>query len=75
LREPLQEEEVRTLLQTPEVKVRTLSKSETPSTSLSEELPGPLKGLEDLMDLETQEHQENQRYLPIISFPSNQEER
>jgi len=41
------------------VKVRTLSKSETPSTSLSEELPGPLEGLEDLMDLETPEHQEN----------------
>jgi hypothetical protein len=71
----LREEEVRTLLQTPEVKVRTLSESETPLTSLSEELPDPLEGLEDLMDLETPEHQENQRYPPIISFPSNQEER
>ena len=75
LHEPLQEEEARTLLRTLEVKVRTLSESETPSTSLLEELPGPLEGLEDLMDLETQEHQENQRYPPIISFPSNQEER
>jgi hypothetical protein len=60
LHEPLQEEEARTLLRTPEVKVRTLSESETPSTLLSEELPGPLEGLEDLMDLEAQEHQENQ---------------
>jgi len=42
---------------------------------LSEELPGPLEGLEYLMDLETPEHQENQQYPPIISFPSNQEER
>jgi hypothetical protein len=65
----LQEEEARTLLRTPEVKVRTLSKSETPSTSLSEELPGPLE------DLEALELQENQQYPPIISFPSNQEER
>jgi hypothetical protein len=69
--EPLQEEEARTLLRTPEVKVRTLSESETPSTPLSEELPGPLEGLEDLMDLETPEHQKNQRYPPIILFPSN----
>jgi hypothetical protein len=29
-------------------------------TSLSEELPDPLEGLEDLMDLEIPEHQENQ---------------
>jgi hypothetical protein len=71
----LREEEARTLLQTPEVKVRTLSESETPSTSLSEELPDTLEGLEDLMDLEILEHQENQQYPPIISFPSNQEER
>jgi hypothetical protein len=70
----LQEEEARTLLRTLEVKVRTLSESETPSTSLLEELLGPLEGLEDLMDLEIPEHQENQRYPPIISFPSNQEE-
>jgi len=60
LHEPLREEEVRTLPQTPEVKVRTLSESETPLTSLLEELPDPLKGLEDLMDLEIPEHQENQ---------------
>ena len=72
--EPLQKE-ARTLLRTPEVKVRTLSESETPSTSLSEEHPDPLEGLEDLMDLEIPEHQENQRYPPIILFPSNQEER
>jgi hypothetical protein len=71
----LREEEVRTLPQTPEVKVRTLSESETLSTSLLEELPDPLEGLEDLMDLEIPEHQENQRYPPIILFPSNQEER
>jgi hypothetical protein len=71
----LQEEEARTLLQTPEVKVRTLSESETPSTSLSEELPDPLEGLEDLMDLEIPEHQENQRYPPIILSPSSQEEK
>jgi hypothetical protein len=70
-----EEEEMRTLPQTPEVKVRTLSKSETLSTSLLEELPDPLEGLEDLMDLEILEHQENQRYPLIISFPSNQEER
>jgi hypothetical protein len=56
----LQEEEARTLLQTPEGKVRTLSESEKPSTSPLEELPGPLEGLEDLMDLEILEHQENQ---------------
>ena len=68
--EPLQKE-ARTLLRTPEVKVRTLSESETPSTSLLEELPGPLEGLEDLMDLETPEYQKNQRYPPIILFPSN----
>jgi hypothetical protein len=29
-------------------------------TLLSEELPDPLEGLEDLMDLEILEHQENQ---------------
>ena len=75
LHKPLWEEEVRTLPQTPEVKVRTLSESETLSTSLLEELPDPLEGLEDLMDLEIPEHQENQRYPPIILFPSNQEER
>jgi hypothetical protein len=75
LHEPLQEEEARTLLWTPEVKVKTLSKSEIPLTSPLEELPGPLEGLEDLMDLEIPEHQKNQQYPPIISFPSNQEER
>jgi hypothetical protein len=76
LRELLQEEEeAKTLLRTPKVKVRTLSESETPSTSLLEELPGPLEGLEDLMDLEAPENQEDQRYPPIILFPSNQEER
>jgi hypothetical protein len=73
---PLQEEEeAKNLLRTPEVKVRTLSGSETPSTSLSDELPGPLEGLEDLADLEAPEDQENQRYPPIILFPSNQQER
>jgi hypothetical protein len=56
LHKPLQEEEVRTLLRTPEVKVKTLSESETPSTSPSEELLGPLEGLEDLMDPEILEH-------------------
>jgi hypothetical protein len=68
-------EEVRNLPRTPEIKVRTLSGSETPSTLPSDELPDPLEGLEDLMDLEVQEDQENQRYPPIISFPSNQQER
>jgi hypothetical protein len=76
LREPLQEgEEVRNLPRTPEIKVRTLSGSETPSTLPSGELPDPLEGLEDLTDLEVPEDQENQRYPPIISFPSNQQER
>jgi len=76
LHKPLQEEEeTRTLPQTLEVKVRTLSESETLLTSLLEELPDPLEGLEDLMDLEIPEHQENQRYPLIILFPSNQEER
>jgi hypothetical protein len=59
LHEPLQEEEAKNLLWTPEVEVKTLSRSETPSTSLSDELPDPLKGLEDLMDLEALEDQEN----------------
>ena len=63
------------LLQTPEVKVRTLSGSETPLTSLSDELPDPLEGLEDLMDLEAPEDQENRQYPLIILFPSNQPER
>jgi hypothetical protein len=71
----LQEEEARTLLRTPEVKVKTLSKSETPSTSPSEELLGPLEGLEDLIDPEIPEHQENQQYPLIILFLSNQEEK
>jgi hypothetical protein len=71
----LQEEETRTLLQTLEVKVKTLSESETPLTSPSEGLLGPLEGLEDLMDPEIPEHQENQQYPLIISSPSNQEER
>jgi hypothetical protein len=55
-----EEEEARNLPQTPEIKVRTLSGSETPSTLPSAELPGPLEGLEDLMDLEAREAQENQ---------------
>jgi len=56
LHEPSQEEEeVKNLLRTLEVKVRTLSGSETPSTSPLDELPGPLEGLEDLMDLEVPE--------------------
>ena len=76
LREPLQEEEeARNLPQTLEIKVRTLSGSETPLTSPSAELPDPLEGLEDLMDLEALEDQENQQYPPIISSPSNQQER
>jgi hypothetical protein len=70
-----EEEEARNLPQTPEIKVRTLSGSETPSTLPSAELPGPLEGLEDLMGLEALEAQENQRYPPIISSPSNQQER
>jgi hypothetical protein len=70
LREPLQEEEeARNLLRTPEVKVRTLSESETPSTLPSDELPGPLEGLE------APENQENQQYPLIISFSSNQPEK
>ena len=82
--EPLQEEEARTLLRTLEVKVRTLSGSETLSTSPSAELPDPLEGLEDLTDLEALEDltdlealedQENQQYPPIISSPSNQQKR
>jgi hypothetical protein len=76
LREPLQEqEEARNLPQTPEIKVRTLSGSETPSILPSAKLPDPLEGLEDLMGLEALEDQENQRYPPIISSPSNQQER
>jgi hypothetical protein len=77
LHEPSQEEEeeAKNLLWTPVVKVKTLSGSETPSTSLLDELPDPLEGLEDLMDLEAPEDQENQQYPPIISFPSNQPER
>jgi hypothetical protein len=75
LHEPLQEEEARTLPRTPEVKVKTLSESETPSTSPLEELLDPLEGLEDLMDPEIPDHQEIQQYPPIISFPSNQEEK
>ena len=61
---------MKNLLQTPVVKVKTLSGSETPLISLSDELPDPLEGLEDLIDLEALEDQENQRYPPIISFPS-----
>jgi hypothetical protein len=76
LREPLQEEEeVRNPPQTPEIKVRTLSRSETPLTLPSDRLPDPLEGLEDLMGLEALEDQENQRYPLIISSPSNQQER
>ena len=61
LREPLQEEEeARNLPQTPKIKARTLSGSETPSTLLLAELPEPLEGLGDLMDLEDLEDQENQ---------------
>jgi hypothetical protein len=48
----LQEKETENLLQTPEVKSKTLNKSETPSTLHLDELPGPLMGLEDLTDLE-----------------------
>ena len=82
-----EEEEARNLPQTPEIKVRTLSGSETPSTLPSAELPGPLEDLkdlmdleapedqEDLMDLEAPEDQENQRYPPIISFLSTQPEK
>jgi hypothetical protein len=76
LHEPSQEEEeAKNLLQTPGVKVKTLSGSETPSTSLSDELPDPLEGLKDLTGLEAPEDQENQQYPPIISNPSNQPER
>ena len=55
-----EEEEVENLLRTPEVKVKTLSGSETPSTSPSDKLPDSLEGLEDLMDLEALGDQENQ---------------
>ena len=55
-----EEEEAKNLLWTLGVKVKTLSGSETPSTSLSDELPDPLEGLEDLMGLEALEDQENQ---------------
>jgi hypothetical protein len=76
LHEPSQEEEeVKNLPQTPVVKVKTLNESETPSTSLLDELPDPLEGLEDLMDLEALEDQENQQYPLIISFLSTQPER
>jgi hypothetical protein len=76
LHEPSQEgEEVKNLLQTLVVKVKTLSESEIPSTSPSDELLDPLEGLEDLMDLEALEDQENQQYPPIILFPSTQLER
>jgi len=66
---------VKNLLQTLVVKVKTLSESEIPSTSPSDELLDPLEGLEDLMDLEALEDQENQQYPPIILFPSTQLER
>jgi len=73
--EPLQEEEVMNLLQTPEIKARTLSESETPSTLPLDGLSDHLEGLEDLMDLEAPEGQENQPYPLIILFPSNQQEK
>ena len=61
LHEPSQEEEeAKNLLQTLEVKVRTLSRSETPSTLPLDELPDPLEGLENLTGLEALEGQENQ---------------
>ena len=69
---PLQEEEVENLLPTLGVKFKTLSRSDMPLTLLSDELPDPLEGLEDLMDLEAPEGQENQRYPSITSSPSNQ---
>jgi hypothetical protein len=75
LHEPSQVEEVKNPPWTPVVKVKTLSGSETPSILLSDELPDPLEGLEDLMDLEAPEDQENQRYPLIISSPSTQPER
>ena len=62
------------LLQAPGVKFKTLSRSEMPLTSLLDELLDPLEALKDLMDLEAPEGQENQQYLPITSFPSNQPE-
>ena len=76
LREPSQEEEeAKNLLQTPEVKVRTLSRSETPSTLHLDEISGPLMGLEDLTDLEALEDQEDEeirQYPLLILFLSNQ---
>ena len=60
LHEPLWEEEVENLLQTPGVKVKTLSESETPLTLPLDELPDPLEGLENLTGLEALEGQENQ---------------
>jgi hypothetical protein len=42
------------------VKPKTLSELETPSTSHLNELPDPLVGLEDLMNLEALEDQEAQ---------------
>ena len=56
----MQEKETENLPQTPEVKPKTLSKSETHSTSHLDKLPDPLTGLEDLMDLEALEGQEDQ---------------
>jgi len=52
--------------QTLEVKPKTLSKSETHSTSHWD------GHLDPLMDLEAQEDQENHQYPPLILFPSNQ---
>jgi hypothetical protein len=70
LHEPLwEEEEAKTPSRTLAVKVKTLSGLGTPLTSLLDEPPGPLEGLEALED------QENLRYPPIISSPSNQQER
>ena len=60
MHEPLWEEEVENLLQTPGVKVKTLSELETPSTLPLDELPDPLEGLENLTGLEALEGQENQ---------------
>jgi hypothetical protein len=64
-----EEEETENLLQTPEVKSKILSESDTPSTLHLDEWPDSLMGLEDLMDLE---NQENQQYPLLILFPSNQ---
>jgi hypothetical protein len=70
-----EEEEMENLLQTLEIRSKTLSRLETPSTLHLDKISGPLMGLEDLTDLEALEDQEDEeirQYPPLILFPFNQ---